>query len=143
MTNNLTSDGAMQAQIVEEFSDRLDMLEESGQVSKLARRLTELALADLAVDLGLRFTEDDSAQFVTHLAIALTRINRGDPSVEISAVTEEEIADRVRERAAVSRVMRDCARVLERTVPEPEVSYMTLHLSGIVDVQSEQTGQDG
>lgn len=143
MTEDPSADGAAHAAITQEFADRLDMLEESGQVSKLARRLTELALVDLAVDLGLRFTEDDSAQFVTHLAIALTRINRGDAPVEISAVAEEEIADRVREREAVSRVMRDCARVLERTVPEPEVSYMTLHLSGIVDVQSDQFGRDG
>lgn len=125
-------------QVAEEFADRLDMLEESDQVTKLSRRLTELALADLASTLGLRFTEDNSAQFVTHLAIALTRINRGDAPVEHSAVAEEEIADRSREREAVSRVMHDCARLLEREVPEPEISYMTVHLCAIVDVQSER-----
>jgi transcriptional regulatory protein LevR len=140
MTSDLTADAVAHAQITEEFADRLEMLEESGQVSKLARRLTELALADLAVDLDLRFTEENSAQFVTHLAIALTRINRGDPPIELSAVAEEEIAERTRERDAVARVMRDCAPVLERTVPDPEISYMTVHLCSIVDLQSEQGG---
>lgn len=143
MTDDVKAESAARSQVTEEFADRLDMLQESGQVSKLARRLTELALADLAVSLDLRFSEDDSAQFVTHLAIALTRINRGDPPVEISEVTEEAIADRTRERQVVSRVMHDCARVLERAVPEPEISYMTLHLCGIVDTQHEQSKQEG
>ena len=138
MSEGLSTDDRVRAQVVEEFADRLDMLEESEQVTTLARRLTELALSDLASTLHLRFTEADSAQFVTHLAIALTRINRGDAPVELSAVAEEEIADRVREREAVSRVMHDCARLLEREVPQPEISYMTVHLCAIVDGQSEQ-----
>lgn len=140
MTENVTTDAATQAQVVEEFADRLDMLEESDQVTKLARRLTELALTDLATTLDLRFTEDIAAQFVTHLAIALARINRGDPPVELSAVVDEEIADRPSEREAMARVMTDCARLLEREVPETEISYMTVHLCAIVDLQSEQRG---
>lgn len=138
MTGDVTTDAAMHGQVIEEFADRLDMLEESEQVTKLARRLTELALTSLATTLGLRFTEDESAQFVTHLAIALTRINRGDAPVELSLVAEEEIADRTREREAVARVIQDCARLLEREVPASEISYMTVHLCSIVDVQSEQ-----
>lgn len=140
MTEDATTDAATHADVADEFADRLDMLEESGQVTNLARRLTELALTDLAATLDLRFTEDGSAQFVTHLAIALTRINRGEDPVELSAVAEEEIADRFREREAVARVMRDCARLLEREVPLTEISYMTVHLCGIVDVHSEQGG---
>lgn len=132
-----TADPAIHAQVAEEFAERLDMLEESGQVTKLARRLTELALTDLASTLGLQFTEDDSAQFVTHLAIALTRINRGDAPVDVSAVVDEELVDRDRERAAMARVMTDCARLLEREVPATEISYMTVHLCAIVDTQSE------
>jgi transcriptional regulatory protein LevR len=138
MTEDVRAGAATEAQVVEEFADRLDMLEESDQVTKLARRLTELALTDLATTLDLRFTEDGSAQFVTHLAIALTRINRGDPPVEVSAVVDEEIAERLREREAMARVMTDCARLLEREVPETEISYMTVHLCSIIDLQSEQ-----
>lgn len=140
MTEHVTTEAAIHAQVVEEFADRLDMLEESEQVTKLARRLTEMALTDLATTLHLRFTEEESAQFVTHLAIALTRINRGDAPVELSAVVEEEIAGRTRERDAMARVIRDCARVLEREVPESEISYMTVHLCAISDEQSEQDG---
>ena len=129
---------AVHEQVVEEFAERLDMLEESEQVTKLARRLTELALTDLATSLHLRFTEDNAAQFVTHLAIALTRINRGDPPVEVSPMVDEEIAERHREREAMARVMTDCARLLERDVPDTEIAYMAVHLCAIVDLQSEK-----
>ena len=125
------------AHVAEEFAERFDMLEESGQVTNLARRLTEMALAALATDLDLALTEDNAAQFVTHMAIALTRINRGDPEITVSAVAVEEIADRKREREAVATVMSDCSRLLQRDVPDSEIAYMTVHLCGMVDLQAE------
>lgn len=118
-----------------EFAERLDMLEEAEQITTLARRLTELALADLSVSLGLRFTEDNASQFVTHLAIALARINRGEDAIAMSAVVADEIEGRDREVAAVSRVMRDCEKLLDRSIPESEVAYMTVHLCAMVDEQ--------
>jgi len=130
------SDSALkstQAQLAAEFTERLDLLEESGQVTNLARRLTLMCLTDLTTTLDLELTEDNAAQFVTHLAIALTRINRGDPEIAMSAVAAEEIADRTREHDAVTAVMRDASRLLQRDVPESEITYMTVHLCGLVD----------
>jgi HrpA-like RNA helicase len=137
MTDHVAADDSLRKQIAEEFAERLDMLEESGQVTNLGRRLAELSLADLAAELRLVLTEDNAAQFVTHLAIALTRINRGDPEITVSPVALEEIADRHREREAVTRVMRDCSRLLQRDVPESEIAYMTVHLAGLVDLHAE------
>lgn len=131
------TESATQTQIADEFRERLDMLEESEQVTNLARRLTEMSMAQLSDELQLTLTEDNAAPFVTHLAIALTRINRGDPEIAVSAVAEEEIADRQRERDAVNRVMRDCSRLLQREISSNEISYMTVHLCVMVDLQSE------
>lgn len=137
MTDLSRASGDVQVRITAEFAERLDMLEESGQVTNLARRITELCLADLATDLDLTLNEDNAAQFVTHLAIALTRINRGDPEIAMSAVAAEEIADRRRELEAVTRVMGDASRLLQREVPGSEITYMTVHLCALVDVQAE------
>lgn len=137
MSERSATDPARQAQIISEFGERLDLLEQSGQVTNLARRLTELALADLSSEFSLTMNEENAAQFVTHLCIALTRINRGDPQITVSAVAVEEIADRQREHEAVARVMGECSRLLQREIPESEIAYMTVHLCGIVDVQSE------
>ncbi len=133
MTDATPTSATAHAQVAAEFAERFDLLEESGQVTNLARRLTEMCLADLATDLGLTLTEDNAAQFVTHLAIALTRINRGDPEIASSVVAAEEIADRTREHEAVTRVMRDASRLLQREVPESELTFMTVHLCGLVD----------
>jgi transcriptional regulatory protein LevR len=116
-----------------EFGDRLDMLEDSDQITPLARRLCGFVLAEVSDQLDVEFTEGNAAPLVTHLAIALTRLNRGEAGIEASEVVEEEIRGRDRERAVVQRAMAECGRVLDRTIPDAEVSYMTVHLISIMD----------
>jgi len=120
-------------QISAEFARRLGLLEGSGQVSVLARRLTELALAEIADEFDLTFTESNAAPFVTHLAMALTRLNRGEPEVPPSDIVEEEIAFRTKEREVVHAVMKDCERLLDREIPESEIAFVTVHLCALLD----------
>jgi transcriptional regulatory protein LevR len=116
--------------VSEAFEERFDMLEESGQITSLTRWLTENSLARIADELQLRLTEDNAAQFVTHLAIALNRLQRGE-AVEPSATVSDEIADYGREREVMRRVMDECQEVLDRAVPDAEVDYMTVHLAAL------------
>jgi transcriptional regulatory protein LevR len=118
--------------IADEFRERLDMLEESGQITALARWLTESSLARIADELSVALSEENAAQFVTHLAIALDRLQRGEP-VEASAVVTDEVAEFPRERAVMRRIMAECEKVLDREVPDAEVDYMTVHLCALVD----------
>jgi transcriptional regulatory protein LevR len=115
-----------------EFRERLDMLEGAGQITALARWLTEHALAEIARHCAVRLEEANAAQFVTHLAVALTRLQRGEEA-EQSAVVADEIADRVRERKIMRRLMDECERLLDREVPEVEVDYMTVHLCALLE----------
>jgi transcriptional regulatory protein LevR len=114
------------------FEERLDLLEEADQITPLARRLTEFLVAELATEFELELDEDSGAPMVTHIAMALTRLNRGEVAAPVSESLEKELAGRVTERAAVSRLMQEAARVLGREVPETEISYMTLHLTSLV-----------
>jgi hypothetical protein len=116
-----------------EFRERFDLLEETGQITALARWLAEHALADLARELGIRFTEDNAAQLVTHLGIALTRLQRGDDEVPPSAVVADSIDGHQRERAVMRRVMDGCEALLNREVSDVEVDYMTLHLCALLE----------
>jgi transcriptional regulatory protein LevR len=115
-----------------EFGERLDMLEGSGQITALARWLTEHSLAELARTLSVRFEEKNAAPFVTHLGIALTRLQRGD-EVEPSAVVADEIAERVREREVMRKVMGQCEELLDREVPKAELDYITVHLCALLE----------
>lgn len=116
-----------------EFADRLDMLEEAEQITPLARRLTELVLVELAEELGLVFTEENASMFVTHLAVALTRLNRREMAAPPSSLVDDEIRSRTRELAVMRRVMGECEKLLDREIPESEIAYMTMHLSAILD----------
>lgn len=116
-----------------EFGERFDMLEVSNQITPLARRLCGLVLAQVSEQLDVEFTESNAAPLVTHLAMALTRLNRGEAGIEWSEAVEEGIQGRDRERAVMDRAMRECGRVLDRAIPPAEVSYMTVHLISIMD----------
>jgi transcriptional antiterminator len=116
-----------------EFADRLDMLEEAEQITPLARRLTELVLVELADELGLVLTEENASMFVTHLAVALTRLNRREMEAPPSALVDDEIRERTREHEVMRRVMGECEKLLDREVPESEIAYMTVHLCAILD----------
>lgn len=115
-----------------DFVDRLDMFEEAGQVTSLVRFLTETSVARVALEFDLELTEDNAAQFVTHIAMALSRLQRGE-FAEPSAILEEELRDRVRERQAMRRVVGEIEQVLDREVPASEVDYLTIHLCALLE----------
>jgi transcriptional regulatory protein LevR len=118
--------------VADEFRERLDMLEESGQMTALARWLTENALARIAEELQVRLGEDNAAQFVTHLAIALNRLQRGE-AVAPSALVTDEVAEHPHVREVMRRVMDECEEVLDREVPDAEVDYMAVHLCALIE----------
>lgn len=115
------------------FAERLDLLEEAQQITPLARRLTEFMVAELATEFQLALEDGSGGPMVTHIAMALTRLNRGERAAPFSATLEKELQGRGAERAAVTRLMQEAARVLGQEVPDTEISYMTLHLSALVE----------
>lgn len=119
--------------VAEEFRERLDMLEESGQVTALARWMTETSLARIAQEFGVALTEDNAAQLATHLAMAFSRLQRGEAEPPLSEALQEEVHEYPREREVVRRLMSECEPLLERKVPDSEVDYMTVHLCALLD----------
>jgi transcriptional regulatory protein LevR len=122
-------------EISAEFRERFDLLEEGGQITSLARWLTEHALAEIAQDLGLKLDEERASQFVTHVGMALTRLQRGDGEVTVSSVVTEAVGDYARERQVVRWVMDECEQLLDRKVPDVEVDFMTVHLCALLEDQ--------
>ena len=71
---------------------RLALLEESGQIGLRVRSLADRIVADVQRRYSVEFADDDAAFFVTHLALALGRVERGDPEPELPAVMEAQVA---------------------------------------------------
>jgi transcriptional regulatory protein LevR len=123
----------LREQLAAEFAERFDMLVDAEQVTPLARELTQSVLVELCEGLRLEISEDNAAQFVTHLAIAFTRLERREAEAPYSAAVLEEIQGRPHELTAVRDAMRRCEEALDRTIPEPEISYMAVHLCALVE----------
>jgi transcriptional regulatory protein LevR len=111
-----------------EFAERMDVLEASGQVTADARRLTEEVIAEIEREFAVHLDEDSGAQLVTHLAMALSRVDRGDPQMTALAVVTDELADCPREHEFSRRVLGRCGEQLGRAVPEGEIAYLAVHL---------------
>jgi transcriptional regulatory protein LevR len=132
MANKSTRDKKSSLEEIKtEFRERFEMLEESNQISPLARQLTGYVLSEISDTLIVKFNEKNAASFVTHLSLALTRIDRGEPGVEYSEVVEEAIVEFVNERIILQRLMNECSKVLGRIIPDSEISYMAVHLCAI------------
>jgi hypothetical protein len=111
------------------FAPRLDLLEDSGQVSQVARQqaLDFVDAAESAFDVAL--DEDNGAMLVTHLAMALTRTERREPLPEQPpAVIVDEARANPTELAFVREKLDAYGAVLGEALPESEYVFMTAHL---------------
>ncbi len=133
MTGTTPPHDTARTDIRETFRERLDLLEDSGTASALARRLAETALLEITEEFPLELTEENAAPFVTHLVIALTRLHRGETEAPASEAVDAEIAGRDREKAVIGRIMIGFEDQLGRSVPDSEISYMTVHLCALLE----------
>jgi transcriptional regulatory protein LevR len=113
---------------VSPFDRRLDLLETSGQVSPQARRLTIELVEGVEREFRLRLDEDNGAMLVTHLAMSLTRLERGLVESEVPALVREEIEEHDRELVFMRSALAACGDALGRPIPQAEVLFMTAHL---------------
>jgi transcriptional regulatory protein LevR len=130
--------GEVQAQsnstmIDAELQSRLNLLTSAGEITARARTLTEDVIRAVATEFHLWLDEDNAAQLVTHLAMALTRLERGTAEESTISVVDDEIRARVREREFSARTLRRCGEQLGREVPPAEIAYLTLHLCALID----------
>ena len=112
-----------------DLEGRLDLLEQAGEITSRARQLTAAAIARIEREFDVRLDESNAAQLVTHLAMALSRLDRGDVETSVPAVVDDELETYTRELAFSRSLLDDLGSQLERAVPEAEVAYMTVHLA--------------
>jgi hypothetical protein len=117
------------------FTARLDLLEGSGQVSPAARAATLGVVAAAERAFAVELSEDNGALLVTHLAMALTRAERGE---EHPGEPPPEVVDEVRRREVEWRFVADqlasCAVAVRAPIPDAEQVFVTAHLCAVTGV---------
>jgi transcriptional regulatory protein LevR len=111
---------------------RLDLLASAGEVTACARTLTEELMRAISGEFHVDLDENNGAQLVTHMAMALTRLDRGTPEESAIAVVDDEIRERTHELDFSARILRRCGEQLGREVPEAEIAYLALHLCALI-----------
>ena len=110
---------------------RLALLEESGQIGLRVRSLADRIVADVQRRYSVEFADDDAAFFVTHLALALGRVERGDPEPELPAVMEAQVAGFPDELRAAEELLAPCVEAFGRPAPRVEILYVALYLASL------------
>jgi transcriptional regulatory protein LevR len=120
-----------------DFTPRLALLEEAAQISSSARRLTGDFVDAFEARFELALGEANGAMLVTHVAMALTRVERGDSLEEPPRVVRDEVAERRTEYEWVEQELGASYRTLGVAVPSSEVVYVVAHVVSVL--QAEQS----
>ncbi len=111
------------------FTSRLDVLEDSGQVSAVARQQTLDFVDAVEAAFAIEVDEENAAMLVTHLAMALTRTERRAPLLEEPPdVIVSEVRAHPAELTFVRERLDAYGAVLGEALPESELVFMTAHL---------------
>ncbi|MGI8824076.1 MAG: PRD domain-containing protein [Chloroflexota bacterium] len=113
------------------FDARLSLLEETGQITSLARSLAEDMVERIEQVFSLQLNEANGAQFVTHVAMALSRLDRREEEAFASAVVDDELSECGQQLEFMRRVAQEYASELGREIPGSEISYMAIHLCAL------------
>jgi hypothetical protein len=112
----------------------LELLEGSAQITSRARRWTLEFVEAVEAEFGVELGEHNASMLVTHLAIALTRSERGTPLAESApAGLVAEVDARERERAFVKERLDAAGQELGVLLPSSEYVFVAAHLCTITE----------
>lgn len=110
----------------ETFRERLDLLQESGQLSAAARQVAIEIIHELDVQRG-PLTEAKAGALVSHLALSLERLCQGetlepDPMVVAEATQYQAALD------LAAQIARPAERLGAGPLPASEVAFLAIHI---------------
>lgn len=113
------------------MQDRLELLVKSGQVSRTVVEVVREIARKVKESFGLDLSEEDGSMFVTHLAVALERLRRGEPIKEAPESLLEEIREFHDESTFVSELEVYLNSRLGVSLPLAEKAFCVAHLRAL------------
>ncbi|KOG66686.1 transcriptional antiterminator [Streptomyces griseoflavus] len=109
---------------------RIRLFVESGQVRPEVAAFVRAELEALAAE-GCAVTEDSAGMLTSHLLMALTRLQDGEPVEEFRAddVAAAELADHPRAVRRARAVSIRAERALGAPLPESEINFLAMHFA--------------
>lgn len=121
--------------------ERLDILREAREISDEIRDAVIEFTESFEKKYSLTMTEENASMLITHLAMALARIQRGE---EIAAI-DEPLMEEIRQNSIYCQ-MPEFYKILEDMLhielPEAEKGYIALHACAIADKLQNEGGYE-
>ena len=119
-----------------ELKERMDLLRDAGVLSQKNYESVEKVIAYFKEQHGIALTEENAAAFITHLCMALERLDKGEEVKTLDrAVFEEVQQEESYEQAAAC--CRDMNKILPQ-LPEAEVEYICTHVGVMLAALSKE-----
>ncbi len=110
-----------------EINNRLDILKSAGQISEVTYDQVERVIRHFQDNHQIVINEENGAMLITHLCIALSRIEKGEKINEIDEESFKDVRKNIHFKKAED-VLKDIETILGREMPIEERGYMMMHL---------------
>ena len=110
-----------------EIKFRMDILKEAGQISQLTYERVEKIINHFLSKHLIEIDETNGAMLITHLCIALSRMEKGEKINRIEVEMFEEVKKN-RFFTKAQEAMNEINKILGSEMPIEESGYMMMHL---------------
>lgn len=112
------------------FTQRLDLLETSSQLSPETRRRVELLVERSEAEFNIVLVEENGAMLVTHVSIAWEKLRRGEMLPPAPESLFDEVEEYVGERDFLQNSFNELSGA-EEHLPPDELAFWTAHLVAV------------
>lgn len=113
------------------FTERFELLEESGQANEQSVVATKLAIDLVEKHYGIQLTEEIGASLVNHLATTLKQLLDGKTLSQAADVVWQELQDFPEEVALAEAIVTELQRYLNLSLGHDELGFIAIHLCKI------------
>lgn len=110
-----------------DLKQRLDLLEKTGQINKNTVKALENFVKVIEDRLNIEITEDNGSMFITHIALAISRIEKGEEIAPLDDLLLAELKASPNYESIPS-LIEELEKELDINIPESEYGYIGLHL---------------
>jgi transcriptional regulatory protein LevR len=114
------------------FDERFHLMLESGQMQPPVLEIVMRIIHQIEQDYNLTLDEDNAGVFVTHVALALQRLADDEALESIPSLVLDEARTFTRQWAYAEKLAATVASALNKSLPEGEIGYLTIHLERLV-----------
>lgn len=114
-----------------ELTTRLDILKDANQISQETYNILIKIIEDLKLKRNIELTEENGAMFITHLASALTRIEKNESLNKIEEFIFDEVKRDTNYELAVE-ITNDLEK-LTKKLPEEERDFIEMHICTLLN----------